>query len=365
MSQPVIPDNNLPIYLQQYDVNILNVDIPECLIGGCPGTQFGCCCDGITSKVDEEGSNCIGGCCGTQFGCCPYSTKAKEDKEGSNCGTIAGSVLYTTVGAIPSNQLGKRVWQLNLTGNLKPNMDTYYIVYDFSKVNYQDKDGIKFEDILSGTFNICGNVLDASKYLNYKFCNTKSTLTIIMNTRKWDFRLKKEVLFSYDININDASCSGCICSKVNTNKDCSKVSKVLDACLTAPLNNTGISYTWDSFCYNSGSETDSSAFWNNTTCTSSDEVCVFGKLYATSPTTGDTLQIVFSEQAAGYDAADIIISFLTNGKTVSTQKVSFSSPEGGPISISKSYEGVSVNITSIGEYGGAPVKFNLSETQEG
>ena len=203
MNQETIPDNNLPVYLQQYNVKILNVDIPECLIGGCQGTEFGCCCDKITPAIDASGSNCIGGCCGTQFGCCPYSTEAKIDLEGSNCGTIAGSVLYTTVGAIPSNVALKRVWDLNLTGYLKPNRDKYYIVYDFSEVNYKEKDRITFEDKLSGTFNICGRVLDASKVFDYKFCDVKLTLTIIIDTNKWDFRLKKEVLFSYQLNVND------------------------------------------------------------------------------------------------------------------------------------------------------------------
>ena len=209
MNQETIPDNNLPVYVQQYEVNILNIDNPQCLIGGCQGTEFGCCCDKITPAIDASGSNCIGGCCGTQFGCCPYSTEAKVDREGSNCGTIAGSVLYTTVGAIPSNQVSDRVWDLNLTGYLKPNTDKYYIVYDFSEVKYPDKDKFSFQDKLSGTFNVCGRVLDASKFVDYKFCDAKLTLTIIIDTKKWDFRLKKEVLFSYQLNISDNDCPDC------------------------------------------------------------------------------------------------------------------------------------------------------------
>jgi hypothetical protein len=30
----------------------------ETIIGGCAGTEFGCCPDGSTSKVDQQGSNC-------------------------------------------------------------------------------------------------------------------------------------------------------------------------------------------------------------------------------------------------------------------------------------------------------------------
>lgn len=219
MSQETIPDNNLPVYLQQYDVNILNVDLPKCLIGGCQGTEFGCCCDKITPAIDASQSNCIGGCCGTEFGCCPYSTEARKDSQGSNCGTIAGSVLYTTVGAIPSNVPKARVWDLNLTGYLQPNVDKYYIVYDFTNVNYKDKEEITFENKLSGTFNICGRVLDASKLLDYKFCDAKLTLTIIINARKFDFRLKKEVLFSFAININDTTCQ-CFSRTTNDTVSC-------------------------------------------------------------------------------------------------------------------------------------------------
>ena len=148
MNQETIPDNNLPVYLQQYGVNIFD-DIKESV----------------------------------------------------------GEVLYTTVGAIPSNEKEKRVWQLNLTGYLKPNVQKYNIVYDFSKVDYKYKEQISFENIVSGTFNICGQVLDASKIIgfDYKYNNDDSTLSIELDTSKWDFRLKKEVLFSYQLNIDSSS----------------------------------------------------------------------------------------------------------------------------------------------------------------
>jgi hypothetical protein len=77
------------------------------IVGGCAGTQYGCCYDGTTAKVDHHGSNCphkhrhkhdpkpdpkphhhkknIGGCAGTQYGCCYDGTTAKVDHHGSNC----------------------------------------------------------------------------------------------------------------------------------------------------------------------------------------------------------------------------------------------------------------------------------------
>jgi hypothetical protein len=122
--------------------------------------------------------------------------------------TRKSRLLYSTVGAIPSNEKGKRVWELNLTGHLKPNIKKYNITYDFSKVDYKYKDEITFQNIVSGTFNICGRVLDASKIIgfDYTYSESKSTLTIRLDTSKWNFRLKKKVLFSYQLNIDDSSC---------------------------------------------------------------------------------------------------------------------------------------------------------------
>ena len=154
MNQEKIPDNNLPIYLQKYTVEI-------------------------------------------------FSSKENETKY--------GSIVYSTVGAIPSNQEEKRVWQLNLTGYLKPNVNKYHIVYDFKDVDYNEKN-IIFENIVSGTFNICSQVFDASKIIgrNYTFSDKDSTLTIIIDMVKLGFQLKKESLFSYDINLNGKNTSPCI-----------------------------------------------------------------------------------------------------------------------------------------------------------
>ncbi len=118
-----------------------------------------------------------------------------------------GSVLYTTVGAIPSNKPEDRVWQLNLTGVLNPSVKEYAIVYDFKNVDYKDKD-IRFERIVSGTLNICGQVLDASKVIgrNYTFSDEESTLTIFIKISKLGFRLKKQSLFSYNLNVDDNNC---------------------------------------------------------------------------------------------------------------------------------------------------------------
>ena len=50
------------------------------LLGGCVGTQYGCCKDN-TTKMNYNGTNCItllGGCVGTQYGCCKDNTTICE-----------------------------------------------------------------------------------------------------------------------------------------------------------------------------------------------------------------------------------------------------------------------------------------------
>ena len=166
MSQQQIQPTNLPIYLQNYTVDIL---------------------DG-----------------------------KKEPKK-------MGDVFYSTVGAIPSNVPRARVWQMNLTGTLRPTSEKYTILYDFKKVDYQNKN-IRFENIVSGTFNVCGQVLDASKVIgkNYTFSDEESTLTFTIKIPKLGFRLKKESLFSFNLTIDDdTSCDLSKCDTSNCSATCS------------------------------------------------------------------------------------------------------------------------------------------------
>ena len=134
-----------------------------------------------------------------------YLQKYKVDIYPEKEETKVGNVSYTTVGAIPSNEPLARVWALNLTGVLAPNVEKYRIVYDFSEVDYEDY--ITFENTVSGTFNIRGRVLDASKIIgkNYTYSDKNRTLTIELDTSKWNFRLIKPTLFSYQLSINDCS----------------------------------------------------------------------------------------------------------------------------------------------------------------
>jgi len=77
----------------------------------CSQTSFGCCPNGVDSKINYYGTNCpgykpgpgyypspyvpnsnqipgpkpIGGCAGTRYGCCPNNNTPKINEQGSNC----------------------------------------------------------------------------------------------------------------------------------------------------------------------------------------------------------------------------------------------------------------------------------------
>lgn len=154
----------------------------------------------------------MGGCAGTRYGCCSDQITPKQDEVGSNCPPECGKILYSTVGILPSNEPEKRVWNLSLAGTLQPHDGNYTILYDFSKVNYSEKD-ITFENILSGTFIICGHLLDAGKVADYEYCDTTSILKIILKQNGWGFRILRETNFFMNVMLDDAAgCAGTPCN---------------------------------------------------------------------------------------------------------------------------------------------------------
>ena len=84
----------LIIFVALNNVTVVNIDTSS-VQSNCTQTQYGCCPDGINSKINQSGSSCpnnqnptpnqIGGCAGTRYGCCPNSLLPKADIQGSNC----------------------------------------------------------------------------------------------------------------------------------------------------------------------------------------------------------------------------------------------------------------------------------------
>ena len=150
--QNTIPQNNLPIYLQEYTVSVL----------------------GNLTSLD--------------------CTVAPEDE--------VGTIQYSTLGVIPSNKKDARVWDLKASGTLKPHDKDYIIHYDLSKVNYDGK--VTFENPLSGVITVCGRVISISKKNATWFpCEETKTVSIIIDQSRWGFSIKKETPFSMDIQLDD------------------------------------------------------------------------------------------------------------------------------------------------------------------
>ena len=72
-----------------------SLPLRETVIGGCIGTQFGCCKNSSSPCLYKNCSSCpnmttvpsdlIGGCIGTQFGCCKNSSSPCLYKNCSSC----------------------------------------------------------------------------------------------------------------------------------------------------------------------------------------------------------------------------------------------------------------------------------------
>jgi len=97
-------------------LNNIKIVNPDNTTAHCSQTTFGCCPNGVDSKINYYGTNCpgylprnqpihhnpvlppnpvpqpspspkkpIGGCAGTRYGCCPDNNKPKTNQQGSNC----------------------------------------------------------------------------------------------------------------------------------------------------------------------------------------------------------------------------------------------------------------------------------------
>lgn len=139
-----------------------------------------------------------------------FQTNIQGDIESTS--STLGNVLFSIAALIPSDGIDKNVWNLILTGSLEssPNENAstsrYHIVYDFSSIpEYKEKVSFDNDTIISGTIEICGKVLDATKIIgkNYFFSKDNLTLTITLDTAKWGFRLKPSAfsVINYSLNI--------------------------------------------------------------------------------------------------------------------------------------------------------------------
>jgi hypothetical protein len=99
-----------------------------------------------------------------------------------------GSILYTTIGLLPTKESETDILSINLTGFVPSNLQKFEVIYDLKTVAHLSKN-FKYQNKLGGTFVICGKVLDASRHLKYIYDEATNKLSILIEI---DFLIKKE-----------------------------------------------------------------------------------------------------------------------------------------------------------------------------
>jgi hypothetical protein len=109
-----------------------------------------------------------------------------------------GIVTWTTACAIPSNLSTKRVWNFNISGNIDKKLCRHILRGDFSQVKtfgYK----ISFEGPIQGTITINGRVLDANKYMDYRYDPDTLVMRFMLKN------LNEIGLFELNLVINDTT----------------------------------------------------------------------------------------------------------------------------------------------------------------
>ena len=169
--------NNLAIYPQSYTIDI------QC-------KPYYCCNKKEEKPCCKEEPPLIGGCEGTEFGCCPDGKTPKIDEEGTNCKNICGENILSTVGILPGKEPSFYNWNFIATYSLSNKSSTFHLIYDFTDSDIPDENVI-FEKQLQGTITYNGLVFDATKYINYSYNNDEKTILFTF----YQYRLPKEIIY--------------------------------------------------------------------------------------------------------------------------------------------------------------------------
>lgn len=87
-----------------------------------------------------------------------------------------GNITWATSCAIPSNLITKRVWNLNLSGNINKSSKQHVLIGNFNKVKTFGYT-ITFEGPIQGIITINGKELDANKYMDWTYDSETKIMT--------------------------------------------------------------------------------------------------------------------------------------------------------------------------------------------
>ena len=126
----------------------------------------------------------IGGCAGTQFGCCPDGVTAKADPEGSNCYNPCGEVCYSSVGILPGKREGFYNWNFIVSGDLKKKCPLFVFTFDFTESTANPNESVVFQGCVNGYITYCNTIMEASKYVTYTYNNETKKVEITFHANR-------------------------------------------------------------------------------------------------------------------------------------------------------------------------------------
>lgn len=127
------------------------------MVGGCSGTQYGCCSDNMTSKVDPEGSNCPS--------------------------TSYGNIHYSSVGILPGKEEGFYNWNFVVSSMFKEKCPLFIFKFDFSNSSSTENE-ILFSGGINGYITYDDTVYEASKFITLNYNNETKKVELVFHANR-------------------------------------------------------------------------------------------------------------------------------------------------------------------------------------
>ena len=129
-------------------------------------------------------SGMVGGCAGTQYGCCPDGITAKIDPEGSNCPSPSyGDILYSSVGVLPGKLDGFYNWNFIVSSMLKSKCPLFIFEFDFSNSS-SPEDNVMFSGGINGYITYDDTVYEASRFLTFNYNNDSKKVQVVFHANR-------------------------------------------------------------------------------------------------------------------------------------------------------------------------------------
>ncbi len=126
----------------------------------------------------------VGGCSGTQYGCCSDNITPKTDPEGSNCPSASyGDIHYSSVGILPGELEGFYNWNFVVSSMLKTKCPLFIFKFDFSNSS-STEDKVFFSGGINGYITYDETIYEASKFVTFNYNNETKKVEIVFHANR-------------------------------------------------------------------------------------------------------------------------------------------------------------------------------------